>query len=203
MIDIFDRKKIKLNDITCHSGGAEGSDTYWENIGEDFGIKTKAYSYKTRYHDSKNKVEISDDDFKEGILEVGKANKSLNRYGINRYINLLARNWSQVKYSDEIFAIGSIIKVGDRGSRGYNRGKYEMVDGGTAYAIQMGINNHRSIYVFDQNRDSWFRWSYSALRFIETQIPKISTQNFAGIGTREIKQNGIKAIQDVYNLTFK
>jgi len=34
------------------------------------------------------------------------------------------------------------------------------------------------------------------------ETPKITTQNFAGIGTREIEQNGILAIKEVYKLTF-
>ena len=204
MIDIFDKNPIDLTNIVCHSGGAEGSDTYWENIGEEFGVKTKAYSYKTPKHTSPNKVEISEDDYKEGIIEVNKANKFLNRYGIHKYMNLLARNWAQVKYSKQIFAVGTIIKPGDKNNRGYyNKGKYDIVDGGTGYAVRMGINNEREVYVFDQIKEKWFRWSYSSLRFVDIgKVPSITEQDFAGIGTREILPNGIKAIRDVYELTF-
>jgi hypothetical protein len=204
MIDIFDKNPIDLTNIVCHSGGAEGSDTYWENIGEEFGIKTKAYSYQTKKHTSPNKVEISEDDYKEGIIEVNKANKFLNRYGIHKYMNLLARNWTQVKYSKQIFAVGTIIKPGDKNNRGYyNKGKYDIVDGGTGYAVRMGINNEREVYVFDQIKEKWFRWSYSSLRFVDIgKVPSITEQDFAGIGTREILPNGIKAIRDVYELTF-
>ena len=67
----------------------------------------------------------------------------------------------------------------------------------------MAINNGKFVYVFDQDKDKWFRWSYTSLKFIEVTKPlKISYENFAGIGTREIKPNGILAIQEVYNLTF-
>lgn len=204
-IDIFDRKPINLTNVICHSGGADGSDTAWERIGEKFGVKTRAYSYKTKSHQSPNKVEISDDDYKEGIIEVNKANKWLNRYGIHKYMSLLARNWAQVKYSEQVFAIGTIIKVGDKNIKGYyNKGKYDMVDGGTGYAATMGVNHNREVFVFDQLRDKWFRWSYSSLSYIEmSETPDISEQNFAGIGTREIQPNGLKAIRDVYEKTFK
>jgi len=203
MIDIFDKKPLDKNNIVCHSGGAIGSDTYWENIGEEFGVKTNAYSWKTSYHQSKNKVEISESDYKEGIEEVNKANKWLNRYGIHKYMNLLARNWSQVKYSEQVIAIGTIVKVGEKNPKGYyNKGKYDMVDGGTGYAVQMAINNGREVYIFDQLRDKWFRWSYSSLKYVECQCPKIEYQNFAGIGTREIKPNGIQAIRDVFEGSF-
>lgn len=202
--DLFETTKLQLDNITCHSGGAQGSDTYWENIGESYGVKTKAYSYKTNYHISKNKVEISDEDYKDGIDEINKANKVLGRYGINKYMNLLARNWSQVKYSSQIFAIGYIVEPGGKTPKGYySKSKFQSVDGGTGYAVQMGVNNKKDIYVFDQVSKNWFRWSYSTMTFIKLEkTPVITSQNFAGIGTREITQDGIQAIKDVYSLTF-
>lgn len=203
MIDIFDKKELDLTRIVCHSGGALGSDTEWENIGLEFGVKTRAYSYKTSNHHSPNKVEISIEDFNEGVIEINKANKWLNRYGIHKYMNLLARNWAQVKYSNQVIAIGTIVRKGEKNPKGYyNKGKFDMVDGGTGYACQMGINHEREVYVFDQIRDKWFRWSYSSLCYVECQCPKINHQDFAGIGTREIKPNGILAIRSVYNNTF-
>lgn len=203
MIDIFENK-IDLTNITCHSGGALGADTEWEIGGVPFGVKTRAYSYKTPKHQSPNKVEISEDDYNQGVIEVNKANKFLNRYGINKYMNLLARNWAQVKYSKQIFAIGTIVDPGKKGGKGYyNRGKFEIVDGGTGYAVMMGINNDRQVFVFDQLKDAWFRWSYNSMSFIQlSDVPKITEQDFAGIGTREILPNGISAIKSVYIKTF-
>jgi hypothetical protein len=202
-MDLFDKPKLDLNNITCHSGGALGSDTSFELIGEEFGVKTKAYSYKTKYHTSSNKIEISDDDFTDGVKEIYKANKILSRYGISKYINLLARNWAQVKYSEELFAIGYVVKTGERGSKGfYNKSKLDVVDGGTGYAVQMAIIHGRLVYVFDQNKDRWFRWSFVSLKFEECLPPSITSQNFAGVGTREIKPNGILAIKKLYKQTF-
>jgi hypothetical protein len=204
MIDIFDKKPLDLNNVTCHSGGALGADTAWEKLGEKFGVKTRAYSWKTPMHQSVNKVEISEEDYKEGVSEVNKANKWMNRYGIAKYMNLLARNWAQVKYSKQVFAVGTIIRPGKKNSKGYyNKGKRDMVDGGTGYSIMMSINHGREVFVFDQVDDKWWRWSYSTMMFVETgKTPKISYQDFAGIGTREIKPNGVKAIESVYEETF-
>lgn len=203
MIDIFD-SQVNLFSLVCHSGGAPGSDTYWEEIGKEYGILTKAYSYKTKNHQSDNKVEISDADYKEGVIEINKANKWLNRYSIHKYMNLLARNWAQVKYSNQVFAIGRILKPKERGGKGYyNKGKYDVVDGGTGYACQMCINHNKELFVYDQVKLSWFRWSYSSISFVKMEnTPIIKSQNFAGIGTREITINGINAIRDVYEKTF-
>ena len=57
--------------------------------------------------------------------------------------------------------------------------------------------------VFDQMCDRWFIWSDMNNRFIEySGIPKITTHNFAGIGTRKLKSNVLKAINDVISLVY-
>lgn len=203
MIDLFE-DTIDLKNMTCHSGGADGSDSVFESVGAKYGVKTKAYSYKTSYHKSPNKVEISEEDYLEGIKEVNKANKHMDRFGIHKYMNLLARNWAQVKYSTQIFAIGQIIEPGAKTSKGYySKSKIQTVDGGTGYCCQMAINNLREVFVFDQVKLKWFRWSYSSMSFIQLpETPIIKTQNFAGVGTRQINADGIKAIEDLYSKTF-
>lgn len=188
--NLFNEVELDINKIICHSGGADGADTEWSNACKELGIKTNAYSYKTKYHDSDDKVEISDTDYNEGIKEVHRANKYLKRHGVGKYINLLARNWAQVKYSTQVFAIGSIVNIDS-----------PLVSGGTGWAVMMAILNNREVFVFDQNKNKWFVWSDSQNKFIDYQnTPKISSYNFAGIGTRELKENGLKAIHDVIDL---
>jgi hypothetical protein len=204
MIDLFE-DSIDLTNITCHSGGATGSDQEFETLGKEWGVKTKAYSYKTKQHTSTNKIEISDVDYNEGVLEINKANKHLGRFGIGKYMNLLARNWAQVKYSTQVFAIGLIVEPGGKSPEGYySKSKIQTVSGGTGYAVMMAINHLRDVYVFDQSKSKWFRWSYSSNSFIELkETPKIKTQNFAGIGTRELNELGKRAIRELYERTFK
>lgn len=203
MIDILKKELLDSNTIICHSGGALGADTFFETIGAKYGVKTRAYSYKTKSHQSENKVEISEEDFLQGIAEVNKANKSLNRWGIHKYNKLLARNWAQVKYSRQTIAIGTILNPGEKNNKGLRcNSKLQSVDGGTGYACQMSIDNLRPVWVFDQVKEEWFRWSYSSNRFIKTDCPTILVQDFAGIGTRQLNQAGIHAIEDFYKKTF-
>lgn len=199
-----DNKIIDKSKTICHSGGAIGSDLYWEKCCKEYKIPTKHYSYKTTYHNSINKVEISDDDFKDGIVKVKLANKTLNRYGIEKYVNLLARNWVQVKESSVIIAIGEIVKANTKSKKGYlSKSKSTTVGGGTGWAVQMGIDKGISIYVFDQYKDKWFKYSYNIEDFIEyKETPTINDENFAGIGTREINAKGEQAIKDVLKKTF-
>jgi hypothetical protein len=200
-MDIFN---FKPEEIICHSGGASGSDTLWESFCILYGIQVKAWSHKTKSHKTISKIEISEEDYKEGIEKIKKANKVLGRKSIDKHMSLLARNWAQVKYSEEIFAIGRIVKEGDTSKSGYVVScKSPSVDGGTGYAVQMGIQAGKTVYVFDQKKEVWFKWSYIIDDFIKLKdTPKIQAANFAGIGTREINTAGEKAIEDVFIKTF-
>ena len=198
----------KIDDLSkcvCHSGGAIGSDSYWENTTLKYGGKALSYSYKTDYHNSVNKVEITDDQYKEGLEKVKSVSKILARTFNPKYGSLLSRNWFQVKYSDVIYAIGEIVLSGDKNKKGYkNKSKLPIVDGGTGYAVMMGIQHGRDVYVFDQEKDRWYKWSYivNSFKEIVSDSVFIYTDNFAGIGTRDIKQNGINAISIVFNNTI-
>jgi len=196
-----------LKNSTAHSGGALGADTAWETIGKKYGLKdVKHYSYKTKNHRSLFKVEISDEDFEEGKIKVIQANDLfLKRRGIDKYMNLLARNWAQVKYSSSIYAVGKILFNGDIGSKGKTHtGKHPIVDGGTGYAIAMGIIEQRPIWIFDQDRNCWYSYEEYEKTFKKLLIlPWIATEDFAAIGTRHIKQNGLDAIELVYSNTLQ
>jgi hypothetical protein len=182
------------NIFYCHSGGAEGADSYFEEIGQKYNVQTLAYSYKTDHHKSKNKVELSESEFQEGILHVNIANETLNKFKIKRYMKLYSRNWFQIKNSEQIFAISSLIYKDNR----------EFVKGGTGWAVQMAIDNNKEVFLFDQKKDCWFYWDYQECKFkILIELPMITATNFAGIGARIINEKGINAIEDLFYKSFK
>ena len=206
MNDIFGQiPPVNPKNCICHSGGASGSDTLWETITEHYGGTTKAYSYKTDYHKSKNKIEISEEDFQEGIEEVRKANKIMNRYGIQKVMKLLSRDWAQVKYSNQIIAIGHIVQPGEHGKKGFpSNATQAVVDGGTGYAVTMGIIHEKPVFVYEQDEKKWYRWSYNTKNFIEVLPDNVYLihHHFAGIGTRDINSDGEKAILHVFTNTL-
>ena len=183
-----------LSKIRCHSGGAIGADTHFEIIGELYGVKTIAYSYKTLHHKSKNKVEISALDYSEGVEKIEFAQKTLKRKINHKHLNLLSRNWQQIKNAKQIFAVSKIV---------FKSG-IVCVPGGTGWAVQMAIDNQKEVFVFDQEQNEWFKWSFAKSKFcVLKTTPKITKINFAGIGTRKIKENGIIEIEKLYKLSFE
>ena len=188
-----------------HSGGAIGSDTAWDEIGREFGMVNNKH-YWTLEKTPNGNTEISRLDYEEGRFESARAAKRNFGY---QYAAMkdsrLIRNWSQVKHSDAVFAIGTIAqieeKVFPKQSNDTRLATNPTVTGGTGYAVGMAINHNKPVYVFDQNKNQWYTWNKEQNNFIETDTPTL-TKNFAGIGTRQINENGKQAIRNVYEKTF-
>jgi hypothetical protein len=177
----------------CHSGGCAGSDMMWENEGSKYGVKTIAYSFYNHKQDSINQKILTVDELKEGFEHVVIASKSIKRNPNHPYQyvkNLLSRNWFQVKNAEAIFAIGKFINS-------------KMVSGGTGWAVQMAVDNEKPVYFFDQESNSWYTYIYNLKEFKMMYELPILTENFAGIGTRELTGAGISAIKYLYKNTFK
>ena len=173
---------------TCFSGGASGSDYIFSTETLKHNFKVIDYSFDGHNTKSSNVVILSPNQLKEGFKHIEIANKRLNRniYNISTYIkNLISRDYYQVKSSETIFAIGKLQTE-------------NTVMGGTGWAVQIAVDLKKPIYFFEQNDNQWYYYDYDSDRFeIYEEIPKL-TEKFAGIGTREINDNGIKAIISLF-----
>lgn len=175
--------------MICYSGGAAGSDMIFEIESIKRGIKVIAFSFDGHNTKSSNTLKLNSKQLIEGFEHIKIANLRLNRNinNISTYIKkLISRDWFQVKYSDSIFAIGTIQNE-------------DSVMGGTGYAVSCAIDEKKPIYFFEQNYNQWYYYDYESNRFeIYEQIPKL-TEKFAGIGTRNINDNGVRAILKLFN----
>lgn len=171
-----------------HSGGAKGADSYWDDAGKQYGVESKHYHVQGNKTPRGN-VPISKENAKKADKLLIKANESLGRKfpTSNEYVNnLLRRNAWQVYNSDSVFAVGQLESD-------------KTVKGGTGWAVQMAIDANKPVHVFDQSHGKWFTWDGES--FVESEQP-ILTENFAGIGTREINQAGKDAIDSLYATQF-
>ncbi len=173
---------------TCYSGGAQGADSVFELESIKHNIKVVAYSFNGHNTKSSNTYILSPNQLKEGFKHIEIANDRLSRniYNISSYVkNLISRDYYQVKNSDAIFAIGRLQTE-------------NTVMGGTGYACSVAIDLKKIIYLFEQNDNQWYYYDYETDKFeIYEEVPKL-TEKFAGIGTREINDNGINAIINLF-----
>jgi len=183
--------------MRCHSGGCPGADIVWEMLLKQHEVPTYAYSFKGHVHEGEHPIILTQDELDEGWGHVKRANETLNRNVEslqNPYVrNLMCRNWFQVKNSEAVFAVGTFINQSDK------------VNGGTGWAVQMAIDSKRPTYVYDQMRGEWFSFNHkkNIFEFLSTQtlLPAFP-DNFAGIGTREINDAGIEAINRIIEVNL-
>lgn len=177
-----------LKDFTLESGGALGADSYFDILGESYGITRNHYYHGKKT--AKGNILITDAQLEEGWQHVLEANKTLFRRPDN-YRSLLSRNWFQVKPSGEIFAVATLQDK-------------KIVSGGTGWAVQMAIDNWKVVYLYEQNFQKWMTFNYQEDIFEDYDgTPYITSKHFAGIGTRNINIHGIRAIKELYKNTVK
>lgn len=181
-----------IREITNHSGGAIGADSMFDKIGNKEG-QNKHIHYYFGNKTSKGNRLLTQEEVNEGIIKMKNAAKILNKNPQKEStINLLARNWFQVKNSTQIIAIAPINE------------DMTFVEGGTGWAVAMAQTDEikREINVFNLNDNKWYIWNNN--KFILSDIPTLH-KNFAGIGSRQnngiMTAESIQAIQDVYNKT--
>ncbi|GAB3975744.1 hypothetical protein GCM10028806_33990 [Spirosoma terrae] len=190
-----------LTDFVNHSGGAQGADEAWDLEGERLGIKS--IHYREPGQGSVDSMTLRNKGRKatpldEAIYARGKEvadtidkffGENVDRgYGHYRY-----RNYGQVYYSDAVFAISK--GFGTRAGR-----TNVPLDRGTIYAIYGAILDKKPVYVFDQTAGNWNTWN-PATRTWEPTVTPTLTKNFAGIGSRDLKESGRQAIRDVLTKT--
>lgn len=167
-------------DYTMNSGGAYGSDTYWDVIGRQFGL-TNINHFRPADNQRLSKT-LRDRNVKPFSITHEQSNyareqiKQLTGIELPYDVGgeLLARNFYQVDKSDSVFAIANITS------------SYKAVQGGTNMAVQVGIKQGKPVHVYDLNTESWYQYNQSTGRF-EVEDTPVLTKSFAGVGTRNIQ----------------
>jgi hypothetical protein len=184
--------------LTIHSGGAEGADMYFGNIGAELGYEVIHHSFDGHRVNGEGFRHIHNP-FQLFLADVHlcKTNESLHRAYPPKSAfvkRLLQRNYYQVKNSEYVIAIGKLEK------------SMKAVRGGTGWAVQMGIDRKRLVCVFDDGQtDEWHLYDYDKEIFVEMAFIPAIEESFAGVGTRDITAAGIEAIRNVLhaNITWK
>ena len=172
---------FKPSEATFYSGAADGSDKAWEAAATKAGIKVHNYTVESWDDLSETWKAKLDKEYQE-VLNV----LHWSPYAINSYIGkLVRRDMMQADKADAIFAIGTINP-----RNGY-------IAGGTGYASTRGILRGIPVYLFDQKDSTWKVWDKATKKFVPTSQPAL-TKNAAVIGTRELQENGKKAIEDMF-----
>jgi hypothetical protein len=174
---------------TLFSGGALGSEAYFGEAAERWGIKEKNFTFADHNQKrTRGQHVLSDRELAAGSVSLAYVSRRLHRHWdrtplLRKVLQLL---WHMVSHADQVFVIGAIQPD-------------NTVHGGTGWSVELARRWHKPIWVFDQDKEAWFYWEGSSWK---TGKPVIASPNFAGSGTRFLNPAGKKAIDDLFSRSF-
>lgn len=189
-----------------NSGGAFGSDTAWGQAVEQHGAKSHHFycveSNRSRPPLANTAMPI--EHIEEGRTQAALAAARMYGYSYSKMNDsLVVRDWEQVFNAEAVFAVGQIVKAGEKFAPSKQNDsrvtKVDTVIGGTGYAVNMAILHDKPVYVFNQIASErfpigWYTYSKEMDTYVPCDVP-ILTKRFAGIGSRNLTDEGRKAIK--------
>ncbi|KAL4794318.1 hypothetical protein BDV19DRAFT_365135 [Aspergillus venezuelensis] len=183
--------KQASNSNICLSGGATGADLEWGSCASAAGHELIHWSFPGHNTAAPEDtvIRLSDEDLSVAEPALADAarvlGKSLPRKaGISR---LLKRNYFQVAWASSCYAV-TVLRNAEKGER----------VGGTAWTTTMFSLLHpesKELYVFDMERDGWVQWDPAGKEWVGIERPPRPREVWAGIGSRELSENGKMAIR--------
>lgn len=173
------------------SGGNKGAEAEFGACAERWGLNEVHYTFEGHrlLERSRGIVQLNDEELKKGDFSLVNASKRLNRTlsEIPLVRSILQTIWHQITNASQVFVVGVIQDD-------------NTVRGGTGWGAELARLWKKPLYVFDQNKRSWFRWGGAAWEI--SGLPTISHESFAGIGTQNLSDEGREAIRDLFLRSF-
>ena len=181
------------SDCTLYSGGAPGAESRFGQCAERYGVKEVNYTFQGHEIERRQGVRVlSDEELLAGDVSLEYVSRLMHR----RYTEgpkirkILQSLWYQVNHGQEIYVIGTIVED-------------DTVRGGTGWGAEFAKLCNKELCVFDQDRDGWFRWTGSAWAPAKgSDAPIITHPHFTGTGTRNLRENGQQAIDQLFERSF-
>ena len=175
------------------SGGAPGAESEFGACAERHGIEEVNFTFEGHKIERHRGVRVlNHEELQSGDVSLAYVSRLMHR----RYTDsptirkVLQTLWYQVNSGQEIYVIGTILEDGT-------------VRGGTGWGAEFAKLCNKALHVFDQEKNAWFSWTGEDWqKRSSTNAPLIGHAHFTGTGTRTIRPNGKKAIDDLLNRSF-
>src|SRR5213592_4557661 len=185
---------MKRDEGILFSGGAVGAEAAFGASAEHHGVEEVNFTFDGHKIDRHRGVRVlNHEELESGDVSLEYVSRLMNR----RYSDaptirrILQTIWYQVNNGQEIYVVGTVLDDGT-------------VQGGTGWGAEFAKLCNKPLFVFDQDQDLWFTWSGSAWNACDkAAAPTITHAHFTGTGTRKIRANGQRAIDDLFTRSFK
>jgi len=177
------------NQAILYSGGHKGAEAEFGRAAERYGVRQVTLSYDGHVMEYSKEVRVlSDADLLKGDVSMEIVSKRMGRTytSIEQVRRVCQLIFHLVAASYYVFAVGWI--QGD-----------DTVQGGTGWGVELAKFFNRPVSVFDQARHAWFTWQDGHWA---ADTPVIPERPFAATGTRNLTEEGKKAIGDLFLRSF-
>jgi len=185
--------RMKPSDCILFSGGAPGAEAEFGACAERHGVEEVNFTFEGHRIDRYRGVRVlNHEELQAGDVSLAYVAKLMHRkYTDSPTIRkVLQTLWYQVNSGQEVYVIGTILDDGT-------------VRGGTGWGAEFAKICNKPLYVFDQAKNGWFNWTGDAWTACGAGgAPVITHPHFTGTGTRVVEDNGLQAIQELFDRSF-
>lgn len=181
---------MKSSDTKFYSGGLRGAEETFGQCSEKYGVTETNYSFDGHKLARDKNVVILD------AAELAKGEVSMEIVSTK-----MGRRYAKAETLKKVFQV--IFHMINKGFQLFAIGWIQednTVMGGTGWGIELGKFFNRPVSVFDQDKNQWFTWKSN--QWVE-DLPVISHDSFCGTGTRNLSPEGKKAIEELFERSFK
>ena len=181
---------MTTSDAILFSGGAAGAEAAFGACAERHGIEEVNFTFEGHKIARHRGVRVlNHEELQAGDVSLAYLGRLMHRsYTDSPTLRkVLQTLWYQVNNGQEIYVIGTILDD-------------KTVRGGTGWGAEFAKLCNKPLFVFDQERGGWFRWTGDA--WAEAGPPVVAHPYFTGTGTRFLKPNGERAIVELFTRTF-
>jgi hypothetical protein len=184
---------MKPADGILFSGGAPGAEAAFGEAAEKHGVEEVNFTFAGHRIVRERGVRVlNHEELAEGDVSLEYVARLLRR----RYTDaptirkVLQTLWFQVNAGQDIFVVGTILDD-------------LTVRGGTGWGAEFAKLCNKPLFVFDQAKDGWFKWTGSAWEARNgADLPVVAHPHFTGTGTRTLEDNGRQAIAALFQRSF-
>jgi len=184
---------MNRSDTILFSGGAPGAEAAFGACAERYGVEEVNFTFDGHKIERRRGVRVlNHEELQSGDVSLAYVARLLHR----RYTDsptlrkVLQTLWYQVNNGQEIYVVGAILEDGT-------------VRGGTGWGAEFAKLCNKPLYVFDQEKDGWFEWKEDEWVSREgANRPTVTHPHFTGTGTRMMKPNGTRAIDQLFARSF-
>ena len=182
---------MKREDCVLFSGAAQGAEAAFGEAAERAGIAEVNFTFEGHSDARHRGIRVlTPEELRHGDVSLSYVSRLMHRKYPDTplFRKVLQSIWHQVNNGQEIFVVGAINAD-------------DTVTGGTGVAAEYAKFFNKPLYVFDQDRNGWWRWSGDA--FVAEVRPVVGHPHFTGTGTRFLRDNGRAAIDELFVRSFR